>query len=211
MIAYIRGRLEYVDLEEGMAVLETGGIGYQILLSGRDLELLPSAGEEVRLYTYLQVRDDAFVLYGFFTREDRKLYGQLLGVSGIGPKGALGILSGLSADDLRFAVLADDAKTIAKAPGIGLKTAKKLILELRDKLSLEEAFEARLAGEKAREGAEPSAGLTAARNEAVEALTALGYSSSEALKAVRQVEAADGMDVEEILKAALKYMSFQGF
>ena len=178
MIAYIRGRLEYVDLEEGMAVLETGGIGYQILLSGRDLELLPSAGEEVRLY------------------------------SGIGPKGALGILSGLSADDLRFAVLADDAKTIAKAPGIGLKTAKKLILELRDKLSLEEAFEARLAGEKAREGAEPSAGLTAARNEAVEALTALGYSSSEALKAVRQVEAADGMDVEEILKAALKYMSF---
>lgn len=208
MIAYIRGRLEYVDLEEGMAVLETGGIGYQILLSGRDLELLPSAGEEVRLYTYLQVRDDAFVLYGFFTREDRKLFGQLLGVSGIGPKGALGILSGLSADDLRFAVLADDARTIAKAPGIGLKTAKKLILELRDKLSLEEAFEARLAGEKAREGAEPSAGLTAARNEAVEALTALGYSSSEALKAVRQVEAADGMDVEEILKAALKYMSF---
>ena len=208
MIAYIRGRLEYVDLEEGMAVLETGGIGYQILLSGRDLELLPSAGEEVRLYTYLQVRDDACVLYGFFTREDRKLFGQLLGVSGIGPKGALGILSGLSADDLRFAVLADDAKTIAKAPGIGLKTAKKLILELRDKLSLEEAFEARLAGEKAREGAEPSAGLTAARNEAVEALTALGYSSSEALKAVRQVEAADGMDVEEILKAALKYMSF---
>lgn len=208
MIAYIRGRLEYVDLEEGMAVLETGGIGYQILLSGRDLELLPSAGEEVRLYTYLQVRDDAFVLYGFFTREDRKLFGQLLGVSGIGPKGALGILSGLSADDLRFAVLADDAKTIAKAPGIGLKTAKKLILELRDKLSLEEAFEARLAGEKAREGAEPSAGLTAARNEAVEALTALGYSSSEALKAVRQVEATDGMDVEEILKAALKYMSF---
>lgn len=208
MIAYIRGRLEYVDLEEGMAVLETGGIGYQILLSGRDLELLPSAGEEVRLYTYLQVRDDAFVLYGFFTREDRKLFGQLLGVSGIGPKGALGILSGLSADDLRFAVLADDAKTIAKAPGIGLKTAKKLILELRDKLSLEEAFEARLAGEKAREGAEPSAGLTAARNEAVEALTALGYSSSEALKAVRQVEAADGMDVEEVLKAALKYMSF---
>ena len=208
MIAYIRGRLEYVDLEEGMAVLETGGIGYQILLSGRDLELLPSAGEEVRLYTYLQVRDDAFVLYGFFTREDRKLFGQLLGVSGIGPKGALGILSGLSADDLRFAVLADDAKTIAKAPGIGLKTAKKLILELRDKLSLEEGFEARLAGEKAREGAEPSAGLTAARNEAVEALTALGYSSSEALKAVRQVEAADGMDVEEILKAALKYMSF---
>ena len=208
MIAYIKGRLEYVDPEEGAAVLETGGVGYQILLSGKDLDLLPAAGEEVRLYTYLQVREDAFVLYGFFTREDRKLFGQLLGVSGIGPKGALGILSALSADDLRFAVLADDAKAIAKAPGIGLKTAKKLILELRDKLSLEEAFEARLAGERAKESAASSPGLTEARNEAVEALTALGYSSSEALKAVRRVEAAEGMDVEEILKAALKYMSF---
>ena len=98
MIAYIRGRLEYVEPEEGLAVLEAGGIGYQILLSGKDLELLPSAGEEVRLYTYLQVREDAFVLYGFFTREDRKLFGQLIGVSGIGPKGALGILSALSAN-----------------------------------------------------------------------------------------------------------------
>ncbi len=208
MIAYVRGRLEYVEPEEGTAVLEAGGIGYRIYLSGRDLELLPEAGEEVRLYTYLQVREDAFVLYGFFTREDRKLFGQLLGVSGIGPKGALGILSALSSDDLRFAVLADDAKAISKAPGIGLKTAKKLILELRDKLSLEEAFEARLAGEKLRDQAALSAGLTEAKNEAVEALTALGYSSSEALKAVRQVETADGMDVEDILKAALKFMSF---
>ena len=142
MIAYIRGRLEYVEPEEGTAVLEAGGIGYRVYLSGRDTRSRVEAGEEVRLYTYLQVREDAFVLYGFFTREDRKLFGQLLGVSGIGPKGALGILSALSSDDLRFAVLADDAKAISKAPGIGLKTAKKLILELRDKLSLEEAFEA---------------------------------------------------------------------
>ena len=206
MMAYIRGRFQYAEPEEGTAVLEAGGIGYQIYLSGRDLQLLPMAGEEVRLYTYLQVREDAFVLYGFFTREDRKLFGQLLGVSGIGPKGALGILSALSADDLRFAVLADDAKTIAKAPGIGLKTAKKLILELRDKLSLEEAFEAKMAGERMEEQTAPAAGLTEARNEAVEALTALGYSAADALKAVRQVEMADGMDVEDILKAALKYI-----
>lgn len=206
MMAYIRGRFQYAEPEEGTAVLEAGGIGYQIYLSGRDLQLLPAAGEEVRLYTYLQVREDAFVLYGFFTREDRKLFGQLLGVSGIGPKGALGILSALSADDLRFAVLADDAKTIAKAPGIGLKTAKKLILELRDKLSLEEAFEAKMAGERMKEQTASGAGLTEARNEAVEALTALGYSAADALKAVRQVEMADGMDVEDILKAALKYI-----
>ena len=207
MIAYIRGTLAFVEPEESMVVLETGGIGYQILLSGRDLDLLPPAGEEVRLYTYLQVREDAFVLYGFFTREDRKLFQLLLGVSGIGPKGALGVLTALSADDLRFAVLADDAKTIAKAPGIGHKTAQKLILELKDKLSLEEAFEARLAGNQTRETA-PASDLMDARNEAVEALTALGYSAADSLKAVRKVEAAEGMNVEAILKAALKYMSF---
>ena len=201
MIAYIRGRLEYVDLEEGMAVLETGGIGYQILLSGRDLELLPSAGEEVRLYTYLQVRDDAFVLYGFFTREDRKLFGQLLGVSGIGPKAGLGILSVLSADDLRFAVLADDAKAIARAPGVGNKTAQKLILELKDKLSLEEAIEKKLDN-----AADGGLDLQENKNQAVQALVALGYSGSEALRAVKQVEISPDMDTEDILKQALKKM-----
>ena len=208
MIAYIRGTLAYIEPEESMAVLETGGIGYRILMSGRDLDLLPAAGEELRLYTYLQVREDAFVLFGFFTREDRKLFQQLLSVNGIGPKAALGVLSALSADDLRFAVLADDAKAIAKAPGIGLKTAQKLILELKDKLSLEEAFEARLENHQTKAAAGAASDLSEARNEAVEALTALGYSASESLKAVRKVEAADGMSVEDILKAALKYISF---
>lgn len=208
MIAYIRGTLAYIEPEESMAVLETGGIGYRILMSGRDLDLLPAAGEELRLYTYLQVREDAFVLFGFFTREDRKLFQQLLSVNGIGPKAALGVLSALSADDLRFAVLADDAKAIAKAPGIGLKTAQKLILELKDKLSLEEAFEARLENSQSKAAAGAAPDLSEARNEAVEALTALGYSASDSLKAVRKVEAADGMNVEDILKAALKYISF---
>ena len=208
MIAYIRGTLAYIEPEESIAVLETGGIGYRILMSGRDLDLLPAAGEELRLYTYLQVREDAFVLFGFFTREDRKLFQQLLRVNGIGPKAALGVLSALSADDLRFAVLADDAKAIAKAPGIGLKTAQKLILELKDKLSLEEAFEARLENSQAKAAAGAAPDLSEARNEAVEALTALGYSASDSLKAVRKVEAADGMNVEDILKAALKYISF---
>lgn len=207
MIAYIRGILAYIEPEEGLVVLETGGIGYHILLSGRDLDLLPGTGEEVKLYTYLQVREDGLQLYGFFTREDQKLFKMLIGVSGIGPKGALGILTALSADDLRFAVLADDAKAIAKAPGIGHKTAQKLILELKDKLKLEDAFEAKLA--KADMGVKAAnSGLTDAKNEAVEALTALGYSASDALKAVRQVELTEGMSVEAILKAALKQMSF---
>lgn len=208
MIAYIKGALAYTEPEEGVAVLESGGIGYRILLSGRDLDLLPPVGEELRLYTHLQVREDAFVLFGFFTKEDRKLFQQLLGVNGIGPKAALGVLTALSADDLRFAVLADDAKAIAKAPGIGIKTAQKLILELKDKLSLEEAFEARLENHQTKAAVGAASDLSEARNEAVEALTALGYSASESLKAVRKVEAADGMSVEDILKAALKYISF---
>ena len=208
MIAYIKGALAYTEPEEGGAVLESGGIGYRILLSGRDLDLLPPVGEELRLYTHLQVREDAFVLFGFFTKEDRKLFQQLLGVNGLGPKAALGVLTALSADDLRFAVLADDAKAIAKAPGIGIKTAQKLILELKDKLSLEEAFEARLENHQTKAAAGAASDLSEARNEAVEALTALGYSASESLKAVRKVEAADGMSVEDILKAALKYISF---
>lgn len=207
MIAYIRGSVSFLEPEEGLVVLETGGIGYQILISGRDFDLLPGVGEEVRLYTYLQVREDGLQLYGFFTKEDQKLFKLLIGVSGIGPKGALGILTALSADDLRFAVLADDAKTISRAPGIGHKTAQKLILELKDKLKLEEAFEAKV--EKANMGVRAAAsGLTDAKNEAVEALTALGYSASDALKAVRQAEIHEDMGVEEILKAALKHMSF---
>lgn len=207
MIAYIRGSVSFLEPEEGLVVLETGGIGYQILISGRDFDLLPGVGEEVKLYTYLQVREDGLQLYGFFTKEDQKLFKLLIGVSGIGPKGALGILTALSADDLRFAVLADDAKTISRAPGIGHKTAQKLILELKDKLKLEEAFEAKF--EKVDMGVRAAAsGLTDAKNEAVEALTALGYSASDALKAVRQAEIHEDMGVEEILKAALKHMSF---
>ena len=207
MISYIRGSLAHLEPEEGLVVVETGGVGYGILISGKDLDLLPGHGEEIRLYTYLQVKEDGLQLYGFLTREDQKLFKMLIGVSGIGPKGALGILTALSADDLRFAVLADDAKAISKVPGIGHKTAQKLILELKDKLKLEDAFEARLAKADMRSGT-AAAGLTAAKNEAVEALTALGYSSSDALKAVRQVELTEEMSVEAILKAALKHLTF---
>ncbi len=207
MIAHIRGKLIYIEPEDGIAVVETGGIGYVILLSGRDMELLPGYGDEVKLYTYLQVREDGLQLYGFFTREDQKLFKMLIGVSGIGPKGALGILTALSADDLRFAVLADDAKTIAKSPGIGVKTAQKLILELKDKLKIEDVLEARM-HPAAKENQVDASDLADAKNEAIEALTALGYSASDSLKAVRQVEMKDEMTVEDILKAALKNMSF---
>ena len=144
------------------------------------------------------------ILFGFLTKDDLFVFRLLLGVSGIGPKGALAILSVMTTDDLRFAVLGDDAKAIAKAPGVGAKTAQRLILELKAKLSLEDAFEQKLA--KNDNPVQNKA--KGAKNEAIEALVALGYSSSEALKALNGIEITDDTDVEDILKAALKNMAF---
>lgn len=144
------------------------------------------------------------ILFGFLTKDDLFVFRLLLGVSGIGPKGALAVLSVMTTDDLRFAVLGDDAKAIAKAPGVGAKTAQRLILELKDKLSLEDAFEQKLA--KNDNPVQNKA--KGAKNEAIEALVALGYSSSEALKALNGIEITDDTDVEDILKAALKNMAF---
>ena len=159
-------------------------------------------GEEVKLYTYLNVREDAMILYGFLTKDDLRVFKLLIGVNGIGPKGALAVLSVMTTDDLRFAVLGDDAKAIAKAPGA--KTAQRVILELKDKLSLEEAFELK-SEHVSRQNENGSSGV---KNEAVQALVALGYASSEALKALNGIEITDDMDVETLLKAALKNMAF---
>lgn len=206
MIGYVRGLVAYVEPEDGLVVVEAGGIGYNIQVSGKEFSLLPGRGNEIRLHTYLQVREDAMQLFGFLDREDLKFFRLLIGVNGIGPKAALGILSVFGADELRFAILADDAKTISRAPGIGAKTARKLILELKDKLSLDDAFEKKLAHQQ--EGISPKSAGDGSEEEAIQALVALGYSASDALKAVRQVEGAADMEVEEILKAALKHMAF---
>ena len=201
MYSYIKGVL--AELEEDAIVVETGGIRYHIYTTGQTFSRLPSLGDEVKIYTYLYIREDAMLLYGFCSKDELRVFKLLLGVSGIGPKGALAILSVMTTDDLRFAVLGDDAKTIAKAPGVGVKTAQRLILELRDKLSIEDAFEEKLsqAEDTARDKAK------GAKNEAVQALVALGYSSSEALKALGGIEITEETDVEDLLKAALKNMA----
>ena len=201
MYAYIKGELAEVNLDH--VVIETGGIGYQVFIPGQTFEYLPAVGEELKVYTYLYLREDAMILYGFLTKDDLELFKLLISVSGIGPKGGLAILSTLSADDLRFAVLSGDAKAISKAPGVGGKTAQRVILELKDKMSLEDAFEKKTAHEQA----QPSSGNSLVKNDAVMALTALGYSSTESLKAVSAVEITENMDVEDVLKAALKHMS----
>lgn len=199
MFSYIKGTLE--EIAEGFLVVDNHGIGYQIQTSAFVLDDLPSIGVEVKIYTYLHVKEDSMTLFGFLTKEELLIFQLLLRVNGIGPKGALGILSALSVDELRFAVLAGDAKAISKAPGIGAKSAQRIILELKDKLDITEV----LTDSGSVERTEPKE--QTAKNEAVQALVALGYSSSEALSAVTKADVSPDADVEEILKASLKQMA----
>lgn len=201
MIAFVHGIA--ADMTENSVIVETGGIGYEIYMTGESLSQL-TMGEKVKIHTYFQVREDAMQLYGFLKKDDLQMFKLLLGVNGVGPKAAMGVLSGITADELRFAVLSDDVKTLSKAPGIGKKTAQKLILELKDKLKFEDAFELKLAHEQ--EKAEASGDVSDGRQEAVAALVALGYSSTDALRAVRKVTEVSPDDVEGLLKAALKNM-----
>ena len=139
MISYIRGELaaQYED----KVIVDVGGVGYGIYMSAQSMSKLPPIGSEVKIHTYLNVKEDSMQLFGFLTVDDLNVFKLLIGVSGIGPKGGQAILSVLSPDDLRFAVMADDVKAISSAPGIGKKTAQKLIVELKDKLSIEDALE----------------------------------------------------------------------
>lgn len=203
MIQFVKGILDTVS--ESQIVVENQGIGFEILVPMSVVSALPQTGNEVKIYTYMHVREDAIQLFGFLTKDELAMFRLLITVSGIGPKGALGILSVMDADALRFAILADDAKSISKAPGIGVKTAGKLILELRDKVDFEEAIEGALdRGEMNAAGGVSAGENGAAVNEAIQALVALGYSSAEAVKAVKKVAAAPDQTVEDVLKAALK-------
>jgi Holliday junction DNA helicase, RuvA subunit len=198
MISYIKGMV--ADITDNAIIMECGGIGYHIFTTVSALSGEVCIGEELIIHTYLQVKEDDMQLYGFLDKDDLRLFKLLISVNGIGPKVGLGILSGLSADEIRFAILSDDATTISKAPGIGKKTAQKLILELKDKLNLQDAFEQKLENQSV--GGKNSS--NEAQKEVVEALAALGYSGAEALKAVKQVDSELQADVGQLLKAALK-------
>mgnify|MGYP003009900434 CR=1 FL=1 len=209
MISYIKGILEAV--EEDMIIVETGGIGYGIRVPLSLLEELPSLGSPVTIHTYFQVREDSMTLYGFLNRQDREMFKQLIGVNGIGPKAALGLLGTLRPDDLRLAILTGDAKAISRAPGIGAKTAQRIILDLKDKVSAQEMLSSLAVPAEAAAGRvsqEASAFSAEAAREAVDALVALGYSNLEASRAVKQVELTEDMDAEAVLKASLKFLAF---
>ncbi len=198
MIAFLKG--EVAGIYDGQIVLEVNGVGFNINMPQSSINMINGLGE-LKVYTYLSVREDAMWLYGFLTKDDLDFFKQLIQVNGIGPKGALSILSVMNTDDLKFAILSSDAKTISKCPGIGAKTAQRIILDLKDKIDLQDAFEQKLSHTE-----EPAQAENGIRQEAVEALCALGYSATDALRACRMVSADEGADVETVLKEALKYL-----
>ncbi|MDO5132391.1 MAG: Holliday junction branch migration protein RuvA [Eubacteriales bacterium] len=211
MIAFLSGNLE--SLQEDAAVIDVGGVGYEVNVSSEVLSGLSAigVGNTVRLYTYTYIREDTLALYGFLSRDDLSLFKLLITVSGIGPKGGLSLLSTLSAEDLRFSILTGDARTIARAPGIGRKTAERVILDLRDKVSSasaskdDEGFGTLAAGDLRGQlsGSEAQAQPSPAAD-AVEALVALGYQRAEAARAVKKC--GEKEDTEAILREALRFL-----
>ena len=201
MIAYVDGIIE--DLTEDNVVIAVGGIGYNVRISPDTASRLPGVGKQLRLYTYTWVREDAFLLYGFLSKSDLDIFKKLITVSGIGPKGALAILSVMDADSVRFAIMSGDTKAISRAPGIGAKTAQRLILDLKDKIKIDDTLISIEIDSQMNGGMEAD---TSQKIEAVEALVSLGYGRAEALKAVNAIEDIENMDSGAVLKAALKKM-----
>ena len=194
MISYIKGTITHKG--ETFVVLECQGIGYKISVSDTTLSRLDQQ-QETMLYTFLYVKEDSISLFGFLTEQEQSLFERLLSVSGIGPKGALGFLSQMTPQEIVLAIVSEDIRALTKAPGVGKKTAQRLVLELKDKVKAEDALkEAHLEQKQENSGA---------KWEAIEGLTALGYSKSEAVKAVH-ASYQEGLSVEEILKLALKKM-----
>ena len=194
MISYIKGTITHKG--ETFVVLECQGIGYKISVSDKALSRLDQQ-QETMLYTFLYVKEDSISLFGFLTEQEQSLFERLLSVSGIGPKGALGFLSQMTPQEIVLAIVSEDIRALTKAPGIGKKTAQRVVLELKDKVKAEDALkETHLEQKQENSGA---------KWEAIEGLTALGYSKSEAVKAVH-ASYQEGLSVEEILKLALKKM-----
>ena len=205
MFAYVNGFLEDTTVDN--AVIDVNGFGINVRISADTASRLPGIGEEVRLYTYTYVKEDAFLLYGFLSRSDLEMFKLCITVSGIGPKGALAIVSVMDADALRFAIMSGDAKAISRAPGVGARTAQRLILELKDKISIDDTLISREIAAGGAQGILTAGSLhidSEKKKEAVEALVALGYGQAESLKAVNALEDVETMDSGAILKAALK-------
>lgn len=200
MIGYLRG--EIASVSPDLLILDVHGVGYNVRINEQLASNLPPVGTEIKIYIYTYVKEDAFLLYGFRSSDELALFKQLIAVNGIGPKGALSILSIMSANDLRFAIYTGDAKAIAKAPGVGGKTAERVILDLKDKISLEDTIVTLNQFEDSGDSASDNVMV----REAIEALVALGYVRTEAVSAVNKVSGQKVESVEKMLKLALKHL-----
>lgn len=208
MIASLTGLVESCG-EDGV-ILDVNGIGFDVKMGAEGIRRMAavSEGELAHIYTYMSFgREGDVTLFGFTDTEELRLFKKLITVSGIGPKGALSLLSAMSAEDLVFAILSGDAKAIARAPGIGKKTAERLVLDLHDKLELTSPEQVSAAAGAEETG--DAALQSGAASEAAQALEALGYTRAEATKAVRQAAAQEGMeeaDTQAILAGALRFL-----
>ena len=202
MIGYIKGTIE--GITQDSIILENNGIGYQILTSGIVLEHIGVLHQDTLLFTYLHVREDGIALFGFPTTEELDVFKLLIGVNGIGPKAALAILSVLSVKDLSLAIIAGDVKAITKANGVGKRGAERIIMELKDKLSVDDYFgnESEYNSSESELSSDYHNGI----EDTVLALVSLGYSEFEAMKAIKMIPGAEQMDSQELLKLALKKM-----
>ena len=202
MLAYIRGII--TDIDENIIIIENNGIGYGISSSMNTVRQLPSIGSEVKLNTKLIPKEDSLTLYGFYDKEELNMFELLLSVSGIGPKGALAILSSMTVSDIQFAVAGSDSKAFAAVPGVGKKTAERVIIDLKDKVDIVGAFESKLSA-----GASKQATISnSVKEEVLEALVALGYSPSNAARALDKMTITDSTTTEQLLSDTLKQMSF---
>lgn len=202
MYYYLKGELAY--REGNVCVIDCGGVGYKLTVSMITADaMLSKLGKQVKLYTHLAVREDGIELFGFGSCEERECFHKLIGVSGIGPKVALSILSTHTPDKLAFAIASEDVALIAKTPGIGKKTASRIILELKDKLTVEASSDDAFVGSSA------SAPILSSKNtnlsEAMEALMVLGYDKATITGALKGID--PSMDAASIIKAALKKLS----
>ncbi len=195
MLSYISGTMQYIA--DNYAVIDNNGLGYKVYMPLSQLTQLPPTGASVKVYTHLHVREDILDLYGFTTRDEHNMFTMLLGVTGVGPKAALSVLSALSPASFALAVVTNDAKGITKAQGVGGKLAQRIILELKDKLKDKDIDHSAFSDDIFPTDAKGSEG------EAVSALVVLGYSPREAQAAVNK---ASGEDVESIIKSALKLL-----
>lgn len=204
MIAMVKGTL--MEKSEGEAVVMTaGGLGLRVMCSMNTLAALPAAGQECTLHTFMNVREDAMELFGFYQKEERDMFKRLTSVSGIGPKSALGVLGSMPLADLRLAILTGDAAALSRAPGIGKKTAQRISLELKDKLA-QDALSGAAGLDDAAFAIEPDASAQDALGEALLALKSLGYTPQEAAAALKCVKG-QAETPDELIKLALRHMA----